>query len=668
MSDHDSCREKVCVVCLRKGVKNKFERNKKLSELDVKLIRKHVHQNFNANDPDYPCGLCPTCYIHLRKKEKGEHEVKLHIKEFTPDRTQLLRSSDLCNCTICNIVREDSFEKQPLNRKSKKKKGRPSKQQNVKENIKVCSLCFTTIYVGCRHSCTPYRYRDQKLNNVEILISSPSKTTSERLASRAINECDPNVGLKTYGPKPKPVTPKSVPKKLFSLDDMCLIRKDLNLSARMTLTLAQDLRKAADFKSRHVIEPNFKKKMVEETHKIDHFFELETISFAKTTVKKDGTKILENEDQLVVVTKDISQLIDEVIDLRKLDVNNVVIRVGMDGGGGFLKVCLSLFELSSFVTSLTSSTKFKDSGVKKALIIGIAPETEELYSNVKKLWLRIGLQNLDRSYVIATDMKLCNILLGMMNHSSMHPCCGCNINKNNLDKKGVQRTFHSLNDLFWDYFDSRASKENAKDYGNVIHLPVIENIDQSSPVINVVPPPELHLLIGVVNHIYDGMSKFWPDSESWLKSCYVKKPDYHGGQIEGGGCRKLLLNVNKLRDICPEKHKRFVVALEAFNDVVTACFSSNLCPNYVEKIGRFRNAYFDTKLSVTPKVHAVFYHIKEFCSMKGMGLGPWSEQTSESLHHAFKDCWENYLIKDNTHVSYGDRLLAAVRMFNNLNV
>ena len=37
------------------------------------------------------------------------------------------------------------------------------------------------------------------------------------------------------------------------------------------------------------------------------------------------------------------------------------------------------------------------------------------------------------------------------------------------------------------------------------------------------------------------------------------------------------------------------------------------------------------EISVTPKVHAVFFHVQEFCELTKMGLGPWSEQTSESV-------------------------------------
>ena len=66
----------------------------------------------------------------------------------------------------------------------------------------------------------------------------------------------------------------------------------------------------------------------------------------------------------------------------------------MDGGGGFLKVCLNVFDLkkdhpSEEDESQTPKKKkrldeiFKDSGVKKTMIIALVPEVQENYSNIK---------------------------------------------------------------------------------------------------------------------------------------------------------------------------------------------------------------------------------------------------------------------------------------------
>ena len=70
-----------------------------------------------------------------------------------------------------------------------------------------------------------------------------------------------------------------------------------------------------------------------------------------------------------------------------------------------------------------------------------------------------------KNYTIATDLKLCNVLLGMMSHSSCHPCAWCDTTKDNFHKKGEQRTISNLMKLFWNFFESRSEKKDAKNFG-----------------------------------------------------------------------------------------------------------------------------------------------------------------------------------------------------------
>ena len=104
------------------------------------------------------------------------------------------------------------------------------------------------------------------------------------------------------------------------------------------------------------------------------------------------------------------------------ELNNENVLVELDGGGGFLEICLSTFDITSLATSNTGkgfAKRFKDSGVKNVMIIGITPDVPENDVNLKKLWKSIGLDRLQRSFTIATDLKLCNILLGLMSHLSL---------------------------------------------------------------------------------------------------------------------------------------------------------------------------------------------------------------------------------------------------------
>ena len=354
--------------------------------------------------------------------------------------------------------------------------------------------------------------------NIEQLLTP---TTRERIASRVIkNACKDDMA--TLGPRKRSLTIEPLQKPLFSADDMITIRKDGNFSSRQTITIMQDFNKAAGHR---VFEKSVKRKMFSRNHSLDQFFEHMMIQFTRNV---KGTKVTENFDQHVVVVSDFQKFIDEVVQVRHLDKDNCLIKIGLDGGGGFFKVCSSVFDLMGRGVPTPGSSfgkKFLDTGVKKIFIVSIAPETPEFFFNLEKLWIAAGMNSLSWHYgscTIASDLKLLNIILGLMSHSSLHPCCWCESDKYHLHEKGVQRTLGSLNQLYRDFRDSFVSNDKAKHFGNVTHPPLIQG-DDATPVIHVIPPPELHLMLGPVNHLYNELSKVWAQSERWLNSCNVKK-------------------------------------------------------------------------------------------------------------------------------------------------
>ena len=121
-----------------------------------------------------------------------------------------------------------------------------------------------------------------------------------------------------------------------------------------------------------------------------------------------------------------------------------------------------------------------------------------------------------------------------------------------------------------------------------------------------------------------------------------------------------------LQDLCPSNPqvKLFAEAFKALNEVVSACYGYELQKGYKTKINNFRRTYLALGISVTPKVHAVFHHVSEFCDLTKKGLGSWSEQASESIHHDFKQTWGRFKINKTDHEHYGEHLLNAVRMYN----
>ena len=72
----------------------------------------------------------------------------------------------------------------------------------------------------------------------------------------------------------------------------------------------------------------------------------------------------------------------------------------------------------------------KDGGVKKLLIIGIAQEILETYDNVKAILNLLKLEKID--FIIATDYKLCNMLLGLSAHGAAFRCPFCKVRYNDF--------------------------------------------------------------------------------------------------------------------------------------------------------------------------------------------------------------------------------------------
>ena len=107
-----------------------------------------------------------------------------------------------------------------------------------------------------------------------------------------------------------------------------------------------------------------------------------------------------------------------------------------------------------------------------------------------------------------------------------------------------------------------------------------------------------------------------------------------------------------LQELCSHEYHQFADPLISFNDVVTSCYCRNLLPQYKTSLSDFKDAYLKLNISDTAKVHAVFYRIEEFCSLKNMGLAPWSKQATESLHQEFRKCLKIYLVWDIEHPLY----------------
>ena len=360
-----------------------------------------------------------------------------------------------------------------------------------------------------------------------------------------------------------------------------------------------------------------------------------------------------------------------------------------------LKVCLNLQrkddDLSKQATKWSyskgaCSSQFKDSGVNKLIILGMVEDVCESYDNLKTMINLTGLQNFN--FANAFDMKLANTFLGLSTAASSHPCPWCEQGKKDFANKdtfltgGKLRTLSSIRENSLKY-QTAAEKHKGKQklssaaFFNCEQKPLCD-LDGTTLVLDVLPPMELHLLLGVVNGLYDHLNDKLLEkncsisAKNWSEPLGLKRSEHHGGQFNGNDCVTLLTHTQSLEKLLGSVKATFarpiVNVLQAFNEVKNACFGNTLKANYKLAIKNFAYAYMLLGIRVTPKVHSIFVHVPQFLEKhqsSGKGLGYWSEQASEAVHKDFENIWSGSSYKRAmSHKDYPQQLLKCVVTYN----
>lgn len=653
--NHNDNRGKICTVCLAVDNRKKKIRFRKV--IPSGEIEKRINTLFeyNAADTYLPNAICNICYLKLYK---GSTIAVPNFRKLVRTRsTAKLR----CECKVCQIVRHPkSFggSSVKLGNLSKSK----SKSQETASNSNFGDILKSIKQLS-------HKETDQL---IAILLKKKAESISEKrgragkvrtmtLTQRAGRPLTVTIGSTT--------NKNNVPR-MISAKDMLTMKTTFNFSQNKTVGIARFFRKAT--RKRKLIEPNLKQYLKAAIHSVDEFFEVKEFEFSNTKAGKTSTVKKE-----VIFCKNLSGFLEYV--KNKREVSHSHLKFGIDGGGGSLKICLSL--QSIYEDSIPNKSRrkyeddvptkdFRDSGVKKLFILALAVNTQENHDNVLKLWSALKINEFINEFdgKIAVDLKLANILCGIMSHSSLYPCTWCYSKKDELSECSQLRTLQNILDNFTNWRDAGSVKNQAKNFFNCIHPPILGN-DKDKRIIDIITPPELHLMLGVVNTLYNHMlAEFEEATLIWTKRCNVTREETRAGAgFNGNSCKMLLDKIDVLRAVCPIGCLKYVTALDDFRLVVKSCFGENLNPNFIKHIQDFQKSYVDLKISITPKVHAVFYHVKDFCHEHQKALGYFSEQAMESVHFNFKTVWSKYEVKPN-HSEFPTHLLKAVCEFNGLHL
>ncbi len=691
----------MCLLCMGKGTRP-------ISDEQKTLINTHLYNKYQEHAELLPQSLCPACQRKLTSLTTATpRDIPLLKFDQLVEDLQGKDSSILtthCSCEVCVYATWNpphpkakrpvsKYHNPPTEPDPPPRQASPQtsvleaslassslsiSSPNTSQGV-VCQSCFGPVEEGTDHTCN----RTTRLKNVEKLLTPRSK---QQLASSVIRDAREAGGSQTVSlmnPHGRPTEVTATPtnkraKRRLNLPSplphsaLESIQVSENMSGRAVTRTAQTLRKEGAR-----IEPNLGKALKQKNKTLEQYFDLHSMTFSKKQEQGEHQKLTKD----VVCTNDLQGLLEFIKQHR--NVNNVRTQIGMDGGGGFLKVCMNVINedrsptQSPVTKKPTSQARFLDTGVKKLLIIGIVPNVQENYHNVKTLINACGATQFN--FTLATDMKLGNILCGIMQHGSTHPCCWCEIARDFKVQEGAiprKRTLGRIREQASLYKKSLEEGRKVKpaEFFNCIENPLFFDLSDDTEIIDLIPPPELHLMLGTTSKLYEEvLNKMQREGEDrqrieiWAREHNIVREEYRGGAMEGNKCRTLLKKAVDLGKELPDKYRVFAVALHRLGKVVTSCFSKELVEvegkNYEQLIQEFHEVYLACQISITPKVHALLIHVPEWCFKNQVGLGHVSEQASESVHHDFKKKWEHFKVREDNK-KFGEKLKSCIVQYN----
>ncbi|CAH0562788.1 unnamed protein product [Brassicogethes aeneus] len=481
--------------------------------------------------------VCAACKRNLYRSNLRKEQIKpIDFSQFRLTRSTSSRDK-VCECHFCKIAK--TFGKRaPLRQNvfSIKKIKTIKKKEAPSSDRRRCSVCYTLYGKGKRHICKS----SDPVENIKNCVKSLETKQKEQIAALVLKDIVKNKNDLDHDKKNIALSqqkggqklniyigkqPNKVKKTLLSVEDFIKIKTSYNLSYKTTCGIASALRIATN--NLKVIEPNMKLKLLDVNRRLDDYFSVNKFNFVKIKVNK-----VSDAAQTVVYCSDL-----EHIKTQRQN-SDVHLKFGIDGGGGFLKSCLSLQSTSQIEADINrkshrqfykegiSSKKFKDSGVKKLFILGLAPCYQENYENVFQLWQQLKISSF--SGTLATDLKLANIIVGIMSHSSLYPCTWCSAQKNCLNEIGTYKTIVNVLKNYINWKDAGADKATAKKFLSCVNPPLFET-GTDKLMLDLIPPPELHLMLGVVNTVFNNMlQEFECLALKWAELCHVQREITHG--------------------------------------------------------------------------------------------------------------------------------------------
>ena len=350
---HDENKKLACFLCLNRG-------SRALSHREKSCLRDNVYKDFFTNGAFLPGSLCSGCRAQLSSLAGDKprplpppvlySDLVLEMKLHTP-RTRAAADHGGCDCSICKVISSRASRQQISSRQqSRQTMDSEHGSSETSSNTAVCSECLSEIGRGKNHRCN---------NNslLENLNKKLTPRTREKLSAMTIREKVQETGAQEVSLKSTKGHPlqvitgppvkrqlafhQSTPASTSTVSHSALSRgyTELNLSMRKTLGLAKIVREECGPQS---VAPNFRQQLFAQGHTLESFFNVEELTFSRQNEVKGESEAIQHP---VVYCNDINELVQFICE--KWDVSTRSLKLGIDRGGGFIKVALSIESLIS---------------------------------------------------------------------------------------------------------------------------------------------------------------------------------------------------------------------------------------------------------------------------------------------------------------------------------
>ena len=294
-----------------------------------------------------------------------------------------------------------------------------------------------------------------------------------------------------------------------------------------------------------------------------------------------------------VFTEGLEILLDFIIEERDLNNEKVKVNVEMDSGQARMLVVLQIGD--------GIDKTVKDASTKRAIIIAFVDDIPEKYHNLSIILNKLRIHLIPHHYKIISDLKLYNIILGLMECGSRHGCYICKGLKG-ADGVWVKGDLRHLEDLIADFTlweEESGLRQQLKDYNNVQHVPLLQtpteklldNDHSDTLTLTLTPPPPLPVIkLGPVNHLWKGLSK-QHNMEQIEGILRLTKSDKQKKAFQGPECDIILRNLDFIESSLPERLHTFVDALRQVALVYQVSTANTVVSNHKEIMQTFKLDY-----------------------------------------------------------------------------